>query len=100
MLAVGCPFCKCMLESTPGKGESPLAVKDVAELLWEGVQRQAGVFTGSASAPVIEVVEAAEPVAAAAAAVEPVEAPAVVAPPVAQEPAAAPRKAWKPKAKG
>ena len=36
-LAVGCPFCKSMLQSTPGKGESSVAVKDVAELLWESI---------------------------------------------------------------
>ena len=37
VLAVGCPFCKSMLGSTPGKAES-VAVKDVAELLLEQVQ--------------------------------------------------------------
>ena len=44
VLAVGCPFCKSMLESTPGKGETPVAVRDVAELLLEGVQRKSGKF--------------------------------------------------------
>jgi Fe-S oxidoreductase len=39
VLAVACPFCKSMLESTPGKG-SDIAVKDVAELLLEGVDRK------------------------------------------------------------
>ncbi len=43
VLAVGCPFCKSMLESTPGKGTDAIAVRDVAELLLEGVQRRAGV---------------------------------------------------------
>ncbi len=43
VLAVGCPFCKSMLESTPGKGEDTIAVRDVAELLLEGVQRRAGM---------------------------------------------------------
>ena len=42
VLAVGCPFCKSMLESTPGKGTDSIAVKDVAELLLEGVQRKQG----------------------------------------------------------
>ena len=43
MLAVGCPFCKSMLESTPGKGEGVgIAVKDVAELMLESVLRRAG----------------------------------------------------------
>ena len=41
VLAVGCPFCKSMLESTPAKGAEALAVRDVAELLLEGVQRRA-----------------------------------------------------------
>lgn len=44
VLAVGCPFCKSMLESTPGKGAETLAVRDVAELLLEGVQRRAGTW--------------------------------------------------------
>ncbi len=42
VLAVGCPFCKSMLESTPSKGTDAVAIRDVAELLWEGVQRRAG----------------------------------------------------------
>ena len=42
-LAVGCPFCKSMLSSTPGKDESDqIEVKDIAELLLEGVDRQSG----------------------------------------------------------
>ena len=43
VLAVGCPFCKSMLESTPAKGSDTIAVRDVAELLLEGVQRRAGL---------------------------------------------------------
>ena len=36
VLAVGCPFCKSMLNSTPGKDEtSPVVVKDIAELMLE-----------------------------------------------------------------
>ena len=50
VLAVGCPFCKSMLESTPGKGDDVLAVKDVAELLLEGVERQLGIATVIAAA--------------------------------------------------
>ena len=42
VLAVGCPFCKSMLESTPAKGEGPIAVRDIAELLLEGIQRRTG----------------------------------------------------------
>ena len=41
-LAVGCPFCKNMLASTPAAADSPIEIKDVAELLWEGVQRSKG----------------------------------------------------------
>jgi Fe-S oxidoreductase/nitrate reductase gamma subunit len=44
VLAVGCPFCKSMFESTPGKGPEPIAVRDIAELLLEGVQRRRGIF--------------------------------------------------------
>ena len=47
VLAVGCPFCKSMLESTPGKGESPIAVRDVAELLLEGVLKKSGKLNGA-----------------------------------------------------
>jgi len=43
-LAVGCPFCKSMLNSTPGKSdEDSIVVKDVAELLLEGVSRKMGI---------------------------------------------------------
>jgi Fe-S oxidoreductase/nitrate reductase gamma subunit len=41
VLAVGCPFCKSMLESSPStENEQPLVIKDVAELLLEGVHRR------------------------------------------------------------
>ena len=39
VLAVGCPFCKSMLESTPHSDADPVLIKDIAELLLEGVQR-------------------------------------------------------------
>jgi Fe-S oxidoreductase len=43
-LAVGCPFCKSMLGSTPGKSDADgIAIKDVAELLLESVQKNRGV---------------------------------------------------------
>ncbi|HEV2272960.1 MAG TPA: heterodisulfide reductase-related iron-sulfur binding cluster [Acidobacteriaceae bacterium] len=43
VLAVGCPFCKSMLSSTPGRGDDlPIEVKDVAELLLESVERRMG----------------------------------------------------------
>jgi Fe-S oxidoreductase len=44
VLAVGCPFCKSMLGSTPSKAASEdIAIKDVAELLLEGVRRSKGL---------------------------------------------------------
>ncbi len=46
VLAVGCPFCKSMLGSTPSKAASEdIAIKDVAELLLEGVRRSKGLTT-------------------------------------------------------
>jgi Fe-S oxidoreductase len=43
VLAVGCPFCKSMLESTPGRVEADaIAVKDVAELLLERLMAKLG----------------------------------------------------------
>ncbi len=42
VLAVGCPFCKSMLNSTPASADKPLAVRDLAELLWEGVRKREG----------------------------------------------------------
>jgi Fe-S oxidoreductase len=95
VLAVGCPFCKSMLESTPGKGAGDgIAVKDVAELLLESVLRRAGesglprsVGVAVVEAPV-EVVKREEEavVEPKVEAAEPVETPAVV------------RKKWAPKA--
>jgi Fe-S oxidoreductase len=50
ILAVGCPFCKSMLGSTPSKAASEdIVIKDVAELLLEGVRKTKGLIT-----PVIE----------------------------------------------
>ena len=90
VLAVGCPFCKSMLGSTPGKGED-VVVKDVAELLWEGISR-GGVGVVE---PVVRVV---------AEVTAPVELPVVVAEIVAPVVEAAPeavvvseRKKWAPK---
>ena len=57
ILAVGCPFCRSMLGSTPSKAESEdIAIKDVAELLLEGVRKAKGIVaqpteTKPASAP-------------------------------------------------
>ncbi|MBB6096685.1 Fe-S oxidoreductase/nitrate reductase gamma subunit [Deinobacterium chartae] len=37
VVAVGCPFCKSMLNSTPAKAESDVVVKDIAEIMFERV---------------------------------------------------------------
>ncbi|MGB8259771.1 MAG: heterodisulfide reductase-related iron-sulfur binding cluster [Terracidiphilus sp.] len=43
VLAVGCPFCKSMMESTPCKSEgAPIATRDIAELLLESVLKKSG----------------------------------------------------------
>jgi hypothetical protein len=43
VLAVGCPFCKSMLDSTAARGPADaIAVKDVAELLLESVEKKLG----------------------------------------------------------
>lgn len=38
VLAVGCPFCKSMLQSTPGREAESFPIKDIAELLLEAVE--------------------------------------------------------------
>ncbi len=48
ILAVGCPFCKSMFSSTPAASHADsdgIAIKDVAELLLEGVRRAKGLTT-------------------------------------------------------
>jgi hypothetical protein len=100
VLAVGCPFCKSMLESTPGKVEaSGIVVKDVAELLLESVLRRAGESAvarpaeATGGVAVVEVVKAVvvEPkMEAVVEAVATVETPQVEAPAVV-------RKKWAPK---
>ncbi|MDB5045512.1 MAG: [Fe-S]-binding protein, partial [Deinococcus sp.] len=43
VLAVGCPFCKSMMNSTPEKQKrDDIVVKDVAELMFESVQKAGG----------------------------------------------------------
>lgn len=43
-LAVGCPFCKSMLSSTPGRNDADdIVIQDVAELLLAGVQKKRGI---------------------------------------------------------
>jgi Fe-S oxidoreductase len=101
-LAVGCPFCKSMLGSTPGRSEADgIAIKDVAELLLEGVQKKRGIL------PVMPVIAAASnrvsttPAAAPAAVMEPVATAPVPLPHVASASGSAadvsqtlPRKKW------
>jgi hypothetical protein len=101
VLAVGCPFCKSMLESTPGKGDgAAIAVKDVAELMLESVLRRAGETVERAAvasgerAAVMEapVLVAAEAVVAAA------EVGSAAVPEVSEVVPAVVRKKWVPKA--
>jgi Fe-S oxidoreductase len=115
ILAVGCPFCKAMINSSPAKqNRDDIVVKDVAELLLEGVMRKSGddvVPTG----PVVGATPLEQPeVVSAPTAQMPVSAghgalnapePLVVGETAAEvvnaQPAeAAPRKSWKPKAGG
>ncbi|MBZ9712970.1 (Fe-S)-binding protein [Deinococcus multiflagellatus] len=49
VVAVGCPFCKAMMNSTPEKQKrDDIVVKDVAELMLESVQRASGEFVALA----------------------------------------------------
>ena len=76
ILAVGCPFCKSMLGSTPSKAaghSEDVVIKDVAELLLEGVRKAKGLTT-----PAVET----KPVAA------PEPEPILAIPPAAETPAA------------
>jgi Fe-S oxidoreductase len=51
VLAVGCPFCKSMLDSTAARGQQDaIAVKDVAELLLESVEKKLGKVAAVAPA--------------------------------------------------
>jgi Fe-S oxidoreductase len=101
VLAVGCPFCKSMLESTPGKRDE-IEVKDVAELLLESVERRSGKPSRAPASAVVQKVVETPPIAAAPAPSMPPEASSTIEaappPPVPpEEGRAAPRKPWKPK---
>ena len=75
VLAVGCPFCKSMLNSTPTmQAQDQIIVKDVAELLLESVQRASGEWA-----------EPTGPVPTAS----PLAQPEVVSAPIAEQPVAA-----------
>jgi len=96
VLAVGCPFCKSMLDSTAARGQQDaIAVKDVAELLLESVEKKLGKV--AAVAPVnLPMPQPPARVAVAEKAPEPVATPATKA----AEPASpqVDRKKWQPKA--
>jgi Fe-S oxidoreductase len=51
VLAVGCPFCKSMLSATPEAADGKIEIRDVAELLLEGVQGTQGASPEAARAP-------------------------------------------------
>lgn len=56
VLAVGCPFCKSMLQSTPAAAEPHgIVIRDVAELLLEGVQRAKGASLASSQAVNVQI---------------------------------------------
>ena len=103
-LAVGCPFCKSMLSSTPGKSDADgIVVKDVAELLLESVQKKKGIVVASAQLSALQTVMeknvgVVERVAAATPSAEPAAQSSL--PPVASAPAPekVERKKWQPKA--
>ncbi|MGF7179241.1 heterodisulfide reductase-related iron-sulfur binding cluster [Tunturiibacter psychrotolerans] len=104
VLAVGCPFCKSMLGSTPTKADSEdIIIKDVAELLLEGVRRSKGLTaTPQKSEPSTSPISQSVPETTAAALtaapsptkeILPVELPQAAAPTATPE-----RKKWQPKA--
>jgi Fe-S oxidoreductase len=98
-LAVGCPFCKSMLGSTPSleAGEA-IVIKDVAELLWEGLGIRTPVARATLTpAPTVKA-DAGPPQQALQKETEP-----VMAAPAHPTPATAmvvERKKWQPKASG
>jgi Fe-S oxidoreductase len=98
-LAVGCPFCKSMFSSTPGNSAGDgIVVRDIAELLLEGVERKRGIRAASAqpeTPEAIPVAKATPPAAASAPVTAPTSTPADAPAPT---PAPAPeRKKWSPK---
>jgi Fe-S oxidoreductase len=99
VLAVGCPFCKSMLGSTPSKADSEdIAIKDVAELLLEGVRRSKGLTpSNQRSEPVVATLgpSTSESPAPPAAALHPVETIPTEAP--LPQPQSIERKKWQPK---
>lgn len=102
VLAVGCPFCKSMLDSTPGKNDGPaVIVRDVAELLLEAVQKSSGEWNAKEIKAAATISIASEPQAQrmeALAISEPLEAVATPMPAPTPTPATE-RKKWEPKRK-
>jgi Fe-S oxidoreductase len=101
VLAVGCPFCKSMLGSTPSKAASEdIAIKDVAELLLEGVRRSKGLAPQivESKPPIPQVPQAAPQINAASIAPTPVvEVQPSTAPAPTPAAPSAERKKWQPK---
>ncbi|GGO21852.1 heterodisulfide reductase-related iron-sulfur binding cluster [Deinococcus humi] len=63
VVAVGCPFCKAMLNSTPEKQKrDDIVVKDVAELMLESMQRATGEWVAPTAAPDNALAESDQPV--------------------------------------
>jgi Fe-S oxidoreductase len=105
VLAVGCPFCKSMLGSTPSKAASEdIVIKDVAELLLEGVRKAKGITTIDTKPTVSpETKPTPEPIPSIKSEPQPTTATIIPTPttaaPTAPEPTPTPeRKKWQPKA--
>jgi Fe-S oxidoreductase len=99
VLAVGCPFCKSMLESTAARGlQDAIAVKDVAELLLESVEKKLGKIRPAEAANPANL-PSPQPMATVAAAEKAPDVSAIKEATTAAEPAPpVERKKWQPKA--
>jgi Fe-S oxidoreductase len=99
VLAVGCPFCKSMLDSTGARSQGDaIAVKDIAELLLEGVGKKLGKVAAVPTPVTLPQPQASVSVMATnTQAVAPVETPVAPATPAAP---ALERKKWQPKTSG
>jgi Fe-S oxidoreductase len=100
VLAVGCPFCKSMLDSTAARGQQDaITVKDVAELLLESVEKKLGKVRAAAPVDPLNL-PTPLPTATVEVAEKAPEAVAVTEATKAVEPASPPveRKKWQPKA--
>jgi Fe-S oxidoreductase/nitrate reductase gamma subunit len=94
VLAVGCPFCKSMLDSTAARTEADaIAVKDVAELLLERVETKLGKVAIAAPANLPQPEPSSPVIAAKTQAADSI----VPQAPVPQAPPPVERKKWQPK---